>query len=575
MGDFLTQETDQLRSDLADTEDQLKKALDKAGVVSLEDAKKSYGDQMARIRQDIFSAEADLAERSAILQAIGKRSSGLPPPANGKSDAKQNLSAVPSAQVDEYNSLCSRLDLLRTKEQGLLAQFTGENEQVKEIRTQIAETENSKSKLEGKYPALARSAVISSSTPNGTQGEPVDAAAEAIQLTALQSRIKVLNSQLDEVRAEASSLGQMEGTILELRRKRDLEETNYRYYQASLEQARINEALGAGRVSNISEIQTPSPPFVDSAKSSKIIGLLIAAGVIIGLGWAFFIEMVFDRSVRRPIDIERTLKLPLFLTIPDLNRSGLRRVAKAKAKHASRESKVPEASKTTTESAPKGRSGTELALWDDANLLRPFHETLRDRLIGYFENINLTHKPKLVAVTGLGKDSGVTTTAAGLASCLSETGDGNVLLVDMTVGQGSAQHFYRGETVCGLEEILAARSSAQVQDNLYVVAEEPSSDKLSRILPQRFTKLVPKLKASDFDYIIFDMPPVSQISITPRLAGFMDMVLLVVESEKTDRDVVQRATALLAESKAHVGAVLNKLQTYVPPGLHQEYLTNF
>jgi Mrp family chromosome partitioning ATPase len=209
---------------------------------------------------------------------------------------------------------------------------------------------------------------------------------------------------------------------------------------------------------------------------------------------------------------------------------------------------------------------------DRTRSLHPFQETLRDRLIGYFERRNLTHKPKLVAVTGLAKDAGVTTIAAGLAGCLSDTGDGNVLLVDMTPGQGSAQQFYRGKPVCGLDQILATRDGAQVQDKLYVVSEEPGNDKLSRILPQRFTKLVPKLKASDFDYIIFDMPPVSQISVTPRLAGFMDMVLLVVESEKTDRDVVQRATALLAESKAHVGVVLNKTRSYVPSRLHQEFL---
>src|SRR5690606_34682896 len=127
----------------------------------------------------------------------------------------------------------------------------------------------------------------------------------------------------------------------------------------------------------------------------------------------------------------------------------------------------------------------------------------------------------------------------------------------------------------GLDEILSTRDSAQVQDNLFVVVEEPGrGDRLSRILPQRFNKLVPKLKASNFDYIIFDMPPVSQISITPRLAGFMDMVLLVIESEKTNRELVQRATALLAQSKAHVGAVLNKTHNYVPKRLHQDTLEN-
>jgi succinoglycan biosynthesis transport protein ExoP len=567
VGDFLTQETDQLRSDLAETENQLRQALDKAGVVSLEDAKKSYADQISRIRQDIFSAEAELAERSAILKEINKDLPVSPTPANAKPGATQETTAAPSDQVDEYKNICFRLDLLRTREQALLSQFTDGNEQVKEVRAQIEESESNKAKLEGKYPALAHSADIASSTPAGSQNESVSAAGEAIQLAALKSKIDELNSQLDEVRSEASRLEQMEGTILELGRKRDLEETNYRYYQASLEQARINEALGNGRVSNISQIQTPSPPFIDRKKSIKILSLILAGGVFTGLGWAFFIETLLDRSIRRPIDVERTLKAPLFLTIPDLNRGGLRRLAKAREKELHLQN-------TGNDATPQNASGTELALSDDAHILRPFHETLRDRLIGYFESRNLTHKPKLVAVTGLGKGSGITTTAAGLASCLSETGDGNVLLVDMTLGQGSAQQFYRGKHVCGLEEILAARKSAHIQDNLYVVAEEPGNDKLSRILPQRFTKLVPKLKASDFDYIIFDMPPVSQISITPRLAGFMDMVLFVIESEKTDRELVRRATSLLAESKAHVGAVLNKMRTYVPLGLHQEYLNN-
>ena len=50
----------------------------------------------------------------------------------------------------------------------------------------------------------------------------------------------------------------------------------------------------------------------------------------------------------------------------------------------------------------------------------------------------------------------------------------------------------------------------------------------------------------------------------------MDMVFMVVEAERTDRDVVTRATDLLTESKANVGIVLNKNRTYVPKALQQE-----
>jgi hypothetical protein len=54
----------------------------------------------------------------------------------------------------------------------------------------------------------------------------------------------------------------------------------------------------------------------------------------------------------------------------------------------------------------------------------------------------------------------------------------------------------------------------------------------------------------------------------------MDMVLLGVESEKSDREIVQEANKWLAESGATVGAVLNKTRQYVPERLQQEFLGN-
>ena len=564
VGDFLTQETDQLRSRLAQTEDELRKARNKAGIVSLDDSMKAYTEQIARIRQDIFSAEAELAERTAAFQEITKR-----PP--GASQSASPQPELPAAQVDEYRNVAARLDLLRRREQELLTQFTEESTRVKEVRALLADAESHKKKLEEEHPQLTRPGTLPPTT-SGSPAGTIDLTAEAARVAALQSKIKVLNSQLDGIRTEAANVDQMTPALSDLRRRKELQEANYRYYSASLEQARIDEALGAGHVSNISQIQAPSPPFRDWSKSGKIMAMVAGGGILAGFAWAFFVELYLDRSVRRPIDFERMLGLHLFLSIPDVNKSGHRRLAVAASQ---KQLSLPKPKDDVAAKAGRDTPlSTGLIKWDPTHALDPFHETLRDRLLAYFESRNLTHKPKLVAVTGLAKDVGVTTIAAGLAKCCSDTGDGNVLLVDMTAGQGSAQQFYKGNAVCGLDEILDTKGNAQVEDKLYVVGEEPNSDKLSRALPKRFTQLVPKLKASDFDYIIFDMPPVSQISITPRLAGFMDMVLLVVESEKTDKDLVQKATALLAESKAHVGAVLNKTRDYVPQGLHQDNLGN-
>jgi len=210
--------------------------------------------------------------------------------------------------------------------------------------------------------------------------------------------------------------------------------------------------------------------------------------------------------------------------------------------------------------------------WDTRKALRPYYEALRNRLHSHFEVKNQSHKPKLVALTSCADGCGVTTTAAGLAVCMSETGDGKVLLVDMNLQEGETHQYQNGNYSCGLDDFLenGMRTLPMVQDNLYVVKGATNGEKPPRLLPKRFIQLVPELKASDYDYIIFDMPPVSQISVTPSLARFMDMVLVVIESEKTDRDVLKRAMSLLGGSKANVGVILNKSRTYVPHRLQQE-----
>jgi Mrp family chromosome partitioning ATPase len=285
----------------------------------------------------------------------------------------------------------------------------------------------------------------------------------------------------------------------------------------------------------------------------------------LAFGLPFLIEMVLDQSFKHPLDVQARIAAPFFITFPRTNGHG--KLAALK-----RATPTPLLSPAgTMELTVPAPANGQVAAWDARHELRPYFDSLRDRLMTYFEMINLTHKPKLVAVTSCGAGAGVTTTAAGLAASLSEMGEGNVLLVNMNEGDGQAHHFYKGKLHCGIEQALAKenRDQAHLQDHLFVAKEMESDDNLPRVLPKRFSHLLPMMKASDFDYIIFDMPPVSQISITPRLARFMDMVLLVIESGKTSRDAAMSTASLLAESKTNVGLVLNKNRPYVPKRLEQ------
>ena len=539
--EFLTRETDQLRAQLAQTEEDLRRSRNKAGVLSLEDAKRTYTEQIASLRQQIFATQAELAERTAILEELRKRS---PTPAAAPT-LPVNETVAPTERVEEYRSLVLRLEALHRMEQDLLTQFRDENARVKDVRAQIAAVEKSRAELEATYPQFTRSKLA---LPPSAAGAPAsaetDLETQSIRVAALESKLKLLNTQMNALRAEAAGVDDLEPAIAELRRKKDLAETNYRYYASTLEQARVDEAFGAGRVSNISQIQTPSPAVRDTSGLQKIMLVLGGGGILVGLSWAFVAELYLDRTVKHRTDIERLLHPPVLLSIPDARRPGRSRAPALAAL----------------------RDGTA------SEFLRPFHETLRDRLIGFFESNGLDHKPKLVAVTGVGKGVGISTTAAGLARSLSEIGEGNVLLVDMTIGQESARHFVRGTAMCDLDQVLEtqSRDPAQVEANLFVVAEGANHEQLSRRLPQRFAHLAPKLRASEFDYIIFDLPAVSPISITPRVAGFMDMLVLVVQSEVTGQDVMQRAAALLGERRVPVAVVLNRTRAYLPAWLKQD-----
>jgi uncharacterized protein involved in exopolysaccharide biosynthesis/Mrp family chromosome partitioning ATPase len=636
-------------------------------IVSLEDTKKAFTEQLGKVQLAILEAESELAERkasvieltqllhpgapapfpedstngSATLSAAGPSASnaaaGLsqsaaaatngvasagttnapadtngvvassgtnaPGGTNGEAAAvgKNATGEIPPDKLAEYKRLGGLLETLNKQLEALNVAFTPESTRVQGMRAQVADAEAQRTQLETEYPGLivVKAAETKAAEPGGG-GPKVDLVAETARVKSLQAKIKTLNAQLERISKQSSLFNVAEGQIGNLQRKKDLKEGQFRNIEAMKERADLEKLEGADHVSNISVIQGASRPFQDSTKLRKAMAMVLFGSIAAALALAFLIEFYFDRSLRRSSEVEARYGLPLFVSIPMLNGNGKPRLLKGFGKRkllaektggdtATREKDlnpadsetgagaVVEAAVVINADGDPGANGHAVAEAQANGPLHPaglgpFFEALRDRLILYFEVRNLTHKPKLVALTSCREGSGVTTTAAGLAATLSETGDGNVLLVDMNP-EGGAREFFRGRLACTLDEALEGgkRAEAQVQENLYLASEVAANgDKLPRVLPKRFKHLMPRLRASDYDYIIFDMPPISQISATPRLARFMDMVFVVVESEKTDRDVVKRATDLLAESKANLGIILNKSRSYVPKQLHQE-----
>jgi polysaccharide biosynthesis transport protein len=493
--DFVRKETANLKQQLAQTEAELKEVKESAGIISLTEAKTDMATEIGKTEQDLDSAVADLAAQQARVKDLEK-SLALPAAQANRAPGQPVTGDV----LEQYKSLVARLAGLQKAENDLLLKYTPENPMVKAKAAQLTDLEKQRSELEKTYPALVDTAAAASVT--GGAAQPNFASERAI-LAGLESKVTALKSRTSTLEARAKVISEAAPKIAELERKEQVEETNYRASEASLEKAQIDETLDPSRMPNISIVQAPTPAARVKRNVEKVVMGIAGGGVAIGLGIMLLIELILDQSVKRSVELEKRLQVPLLLTIPllpaSVRRLRLRDVGDTESYRESDRQKL---------SLVEGPEG----------FLRPFYEAIRDRLGVFFENNNMNYRPKLVGVTGLAKNAGTSGLAAGLATAISEASEGRVLLVDKI----------------------------------------PS--------PKEFYNSLKEFKRSDLEYVIFDMPAFGPTSSTLPLARFMDTVLLVVEAEKSNRQAVKRAYAQLA-AKTKVSVILNKARSYGPKWL--------
>jgi polysaccharide biosynthesis transport protein len=568
--DFVTQQTDQVRSRLNQTEDALKDLKEKAGIVSLTDSTTALSNEAGRVEEQLHSAEAELAEQQARIRQLGGSTEEASGPAKVKvalpvtdgsaaSPATKDSSGEkpgpevsvssepPSEILEQYQVLVSRLPQLRQAKLDLLAKYTPQNQMVRANQAEIDEVENQRRSLEKRYPELpSRVAPIGPS-----KNQQLDPASETAHLAGLQAKKDALAARLRDVQARMQQLSQLGPQIADLERQKQLEETNYKYFAATLEKARVDEALDPSKIPNISVVQRPSPPIFYTKKRDKMAMALAGAGLAVGVAFALFKELLLDQSVRRGIEVERFVGVSPMASIPYNPKNSRRSASGGDGK--------------SNALVPAGSATKNLAPWDTSHFVRPYCEAIRDRIGLYFELHNLTHKPKLVGVAGFSESAGTSTLAAGLAAALSETGDGKVLLVDVSLGPEDVHPFFRGRPAYPLKTALQpAKRIDAAADNLYLATVGSATAGPAQLGLKKFFDLMPNLRASDFDYIIFDMPPLGQTSPTLGMAGFMDKLLLVVEAEQNNRDVIRRGYSALVGVRNNISVVLNKTRSYAP-----------
>jgi succinoglycan biosynthesis transport protein ExoP len=574
--DTVSAQTEEVRQRLEQTEKELNALRTETGIVSLADAISVLSSQKAKTQEDLMKSRADLAEQVATIESLAKAGAaavGAPGVPATEEDAEggpsKDLKAakepnpVPAQVVTEYRTVMELLSFLQKRDVELRIKFKTGNRLLSQNQQQIENYEARRRGLIEKHPDLASEAVVMTGDPKDPRRN-LDT--EKARLAAITAKIEVLKMHLDEIGNQFKEQYAFGARIEALDRKKQMEDAEFRSLEEQLKGAKLRQTLDPSRMPNITLVQTPTEPIKTYDEKIKKIAMgLAGGGIAIGVGLAFLIELLFDRRVKRPTEIQTRLQLPLLLSIPYIrrkDRGGLM---------LTHESSVPRIGQggDTKLSLPGENTPSTTGLGKVGHFIHPYAETIRDRIIFNFEVNNLTHKPKLVAVTGLSEGAGASTVAAGLAKSFSDISGVKVLLVDLSSMHPEESPIF-GEvhrhSLNGALQLAGNHKFRESKDRLYYASATARRDDsgLTTFSPMHLYELMPQLQASDFDYIIFDMPPIDQTSRTLTMAGLMDKVLLVLDADNTSRDALKWGYSELGKGKADVSCIFNKTRSHAP-----------
>lgn len=287
--------------------------------------------------------------------------------------------------------------------------------------------------------------------------------------------------------------------------------------------------------------QLPTEPY--GPKPLAYAGL----GALVGLGLALALIVIFewiDDHLKSPEEVQEILGLDTLTIIPKLAK-------KERGKNA--------------EEIPMLAEGCRklCASLNAAQALKPF---------------------KGVMVTSALADEGKTTIAANLASFLAMAGK-RVLFVDADLRRPMLHRHFQLDNYRGLTSAFMEKWS-QFEQELHdqpteiptlrvlttgVIDFNPAELLQSSVAYQIFSYLQ---KAPQFDYVIFDTPPLLPVADAQILASYIQTTVLVVDALKTPRKVLLRARRLLNKTRTSViGVVLNK-SSWSDYGDIRHYLTD-
>jgi len=430
----------------------------------------------------------------------------------------------------------SEAKLVNFKAQGIpesYPDFKKENERLASLKRTL--TEETKKVLLARYP------VHDPLKPYQEILEKIITAETEVE--ALQAKEDALKKIVDQHLLKLDTLPEKSLKLARLERAKKLNENLYMMMKEKYEESRITRAGQIGKIRIVDPAVPPEFPISPKKKLNLILATLVGLGL--GIGVVFFLEYL-DNSVRTVEDVER-LQLPLLGSIPDIEPEKQNGLWRALPKKKGSEDEVGRlATRLVTHLKPKS----------------PYSEAYRS-LRTQIQYARSEKPVQTILVSSPGPGEGKSTSVTNLAITMAQMGS-KTILIDSDLRRPVLHSLFDLKRDVGLSNYLVGRAEIEEVirptsvDNLYLISCGILPPNPSELLgSKRMQELIQQLK-NEYDYVLFDSPPLIAVTDAVVMAPWVDGVVLVLRSGKTDRDAAVRAFELLRNVKANVlGTLLN------------------
>jgi polysaccharide biosynthesis transport protein len=470
-----------------------------------------FAEQADKLHEELITKQAELRDRKNAFKLTS---------ANSR----------PSMLERADDALRAKLFELETQESDLKSRYTDDYPPLKELRRQRAETE-------------AALTAVPEGLTKSSAGAPGP------------GRLVASTSQDGKLYAELQSLNDQELQLAQLERDVQLLDGKYRMHVEKLEQARVNEAMGKERITNV-KIAQPATFVAKAAWPNKrlLLSLGLAVAVCGAFGGALLAEGM-DQTLRTVDQVETQLGLPVLLSIPYRKRR--------------KQSLAPA-------NAPVVKSNG-LSLHDGRQSAGRYGALLRELMPANGNEIGDEHRhAKSVGVIGCDTSKLRSRVAAELAIRASRSSSEPVLLIDADSRHRRVAKRFHLNGSPGWHDVLAGTADAEScihqsqSDNLAVMTAggedgESPATKIATIPQQQLEDI-----KTDYGLIVVDLPPIREMEAPSAAAEWLDEVVLVVEAERTRIHTAQHAKEVLRRAGVNVtGVVLANRREHIPQWLYQ------